>query len=65
MPQDEITGTLALLEPDDLYPAWKWIDPMERHGQMEAAEAQCWKDGSFGLMERWGLGPEDVMRSGV
>jgi len=38
--RDKITGTLALLKPDDLYPAWKWIDLMERHGQIDPAEAQ-------------------------
>jgi hypothetical protein len=59
--RDEITATLARLKPDDLYPAWKWIDLMEQHGRMDPAEAQRWKDGIFGLMERWGLGPEDVM----
>ena len=54
-----------LLKPDDLYPAWKWIDLMEQHGRMAPTEAQRWKDGIYALMELWGLGPEDVMRPGV
>ena len=39
MPQDEITETLALLEPDELYPAWKWIDLMERHGVIDVNDS--------------------------
>ena len=43
---------------DDIYPAWKWIDLTERHGQIDSAEAQRWTHGIFGLMERWGWGAE-------
>ena len=59
MSADKITETLALLKPDELYPAWKWIELMERRGEIDAAEAHRWKDGILGLMERWGLETDD------
>ena len=59
-----IAATLALLKPDDLWPAWRLIDAMEPHGHMPADEAQQWKDGIFGLMRRWGLEPDDVVKPG-
>ncbi len=31
---------LALLKPNDLFPAWKWIDMMEECGEIEADEAR-------------------------
>ena len=45
-----ISRTLALLKPDDLFPAWKWIDIMEQQGEIEAGEARLWKDGIYGLI---------------
>ena len=54
MLSDALTRTLSMLKPADLYPAWKWIDLMERAGEMGGVEAQRWKRGIFGLMELWG-----------
>ena len=62
MPQDALTRTLSMLKPADLYPAWKWIDLMERAGEMGGVEAQRWKRGIFGLMELWGLEPDEMVR---
>ncbi len=56
---DSISETLALLKPQDLYPAWRCIDLMERMGEMSADEAVRWKHGIFELME---LEPEDLVR---
>ena len=50
-------ATLALLEPDDLWPAWRFVDLLEKAGEMDADEAQQWRDGIFGLMRRWNLEP--------
>ena len=33
---------------------------MERAGEIRAEEALPWKHGIFGLMELWGLEPEDL-----
>ena len=41
-------------------PCWKWIDLMERAGEKGGVEAQRWKRGIFGLMELWGLEPNEV-----
>jgi hypothetical protein len=38
-----------------------WADLMERHGRMTPAEARRWKDGVYGLMELWGLEPDEVL----
>ena len=35
----------------------------ERLGEMSSAEAIRWKHGIFGMMEPWGLEPEDLLRS--
>jgi len=40
MLQDTITRTLALLKPDDLFPAWKCIDLMEQQGEIDPEEAR-------------------------
>ena len=61
MDQDVVSRTLALLNPDDLWPAWRWIDLMERHGGMCAEEARGWKDGIHDLMVLWGLEPGDLL----
>ena len=53
-------ATLALLEPDDLWPAWRFVDLLEKAGEMDADEAQQWRDGIFGLMRRWNLKPEHL-----
>jgi hypothetical protein len=36
MPHDAITRTLALLKPDDLFPAWRYIDLMEQGGEINS-----------------------------
>ena len=56
-----IPKTLALLEPDDLWPAWQMIDLEERDGEMDTAEAKRWREGIFKLMLRWGLEPESLV----
>ena len=33
---DAIPATLALLEPDDLWPSWRMVDAMEKTGSMSA-----------------------------
>ena len=43
-----ISRTLALLKPDDVFPAWKWIALTEAAGEIEAGEARRWKEGSTG-----------------
>ena len=45
----------------DLYPAWRCVDLMERLGEMSPEEAIRWQHGIFGLMERWGLEPDDLV----
>ena len=62
---DDITQALALLTPDDLFPVWRFVDSMERHGEMSDHEAARWKDGVFALMVMWGLEPDDLVRSSV
>ena len=56
-----ISRTLALLKPVDLFPARKWIDIMEERGEIEVDEARRWKEGIYGLMLLWGLGPDEVL----
>ena len=58
---NQLPATLALLKPDDLLPAWRMVLALEQAGEMEAGEAQRWKVGIFGLMQRWGLEPDDVI----
>ncbi len=58
-----MSRTVALLKPDDLFPAWKWIDIMEECGEIEADEARGWKKGIYGLMVMWGLEPDEVLRT--
>ncbi len=60
---DQLPATLALLKPDDLWPAWRMIDAMEKTGSMSPEEARRWKEGIYRLMERWGLEPGDLMGS--
>ena len=60
---DDITRALALLTPNDLFPVWRFVNLMERNGDMSANEAVQWKDGVFALMVMWGLEPEDLVRS--
>ena len=50
MPQDTLTRTLALLKPDDLFPAWRYIDLMEPGGEIDPEEARRWKEGIYWLM---------------
>ena len=59
---EDIPETLALLEPDDLWPAWRFVDLLERAGEMDAGEAKRWRDGIFKLMLRWRLEPSDLFR---
>ncbi len=58
---DAIIQTLSMLRPEELYPAWRYLDLMEEVGEMPPQEAKRWKDGIFGLMERWGLRPDDLV----
>ena len=60
MPQDEITRTLSLVKPDDLYPSWRLIDLLEETGRM-GPEAKRWKEGIYGLVMRWGLKPDELI----
>ena len=62
MAGDALTRTLSMLRPADLYPAWKWLDLMERAGEMGGVEAQRGKRGIFGLMQLWGLEADEVVR---
>jgi hypothetical protein len=59
--ESRFAQTLALLKQQDLYPAWRCVDVMERMGEMSPKEAVRWKHGIFGLMERWGLEPDDLV----
>jgi hypothetical protein len=43
-------------QPEELYPAWCWIDDLERAGVIGVNDALQWKAGIYELMERWGLG---------
>lgn len=58
---DVAARTLAILEPDDLWAAWKWIDMKQQAGEMHAADATRWKHGIFQMMERWELRPDDLI----
>jgi len=60
-PQDTITHTLALLKPDDLFPAWQYIDLMEQQGEIDPEEARQWKEETYGLMQLWGLEADDLL----
>ena len=51
-----------MLHPDELYSLWRYIDLMEQCGEADAEEARRWKHGIFGLMDRWGLEPDDLLR---
>jgi hypothetical protein len=44
----------------DLYSAWRCVELMERMGEITTGEAVRWKQGIFGLMERWEREPGDV-----
>ena len=59
---EDIPKTLALLEPDDLWPAWRMIDLLEQAGEMDETEAKRWREGIFKLMLRWRLEPEHLCR---
>ena len=61
---ETLARTLAMLQPDDIYPLWRYIDLMEQCGEADAHEAKRWKDGIFGLMELWELEPDHVIRPG-
>ena len=61
MAQNEITHTLSMMKPDDLYPSWRLIDLLEHTGRMPAAEAKRWKEGIFGLMLLWELEPDALI----
>ena len=56
----EIPESLALLRPDDLFPVWRLVDSLEKSGEMAADHAVRWKRGVYGLMELWGLEPDDL-----
>ena len=47
--------------PDDLYPVGRWVDEMERRGEISPARTSRWKEGIFGLMLLWGLEPDDLV----
>ena len=58
---ETLARTLAMLQPDELYPLWRYIDMMEQCGEADTDEAKRWKHGIFGLMLLWGLEPDDVL----
>jgi hypothetical protein len=60
---DQISRTLSIMKPEDLWPSWRLIDTMEQHGRMSSKEAERWKEGIFGLMKLWGLEPDEVLAS--
>ena len=37
---DDYAATLAELVPDDLWPAWRMVEALERAGEMNAVEAK-------------------------
>ena len=57
----EISRTLSIMTPGDLWPSWRCVDLLERHGEMDSAEARRWKVGIYRLMQRWGLEPDDLV----
>ena len=56
-----IPESLALLRPDDLFAVWCLVDSLEQAGDMTAEDAVRWKQGIYGLMELWGLEPDDLV----
>ena len=57
---DGLTATLALLKREEFFPLWSCVDRMEQLGEMSADDAIRWNHGIFGLMELWGLEPDDL-----
>ena len=57
----EISESLALLRPDDLFAVWCLVDSLEQVGEMAAGDAVRWKHGIYGLMMVWGLEPDDLI----
>jgi hypothetical protein len=55
------TALITSLKPQDRFPLWRCVDLAERLGKMQSDEAVRWKHGTFGLMERWGLEPDDFV----
>ncbi len=49
------------MEPDDLWPSWRFVDALDRAGHMDADEAERWKRGIFVLMNRWNLEPDNFV----
>ena len=56
-----IASTLSLLRPEDLFPAWRYVDLLEEMGEMHPREARRWKEGVYGLMVLWGMEPDDLL----
>jgi hypothetical protein len=64
MMRSEMDWTLSLLKPEELQPAWRYIDTLERLGALDPAEAALWRDGLFERMVAWGIEPEVRTRPG-
>lgn len=45
------------------FPVWCWFDEQERAGRISELEARRWKYGIYERMVRWGLEPEDLVRT--
>ena len=58
---NDVAHTLQLLTPRDLYPLWRCVDLAEQMRELCPDEAQRWKHGIFGLMERWGVERDDLV----
>ncbi len=58
---DEVAEVLGLLAPEDLFIVRCCVDSLEQSGEIAASEAARWKDGIFGLMDLWGLEPDDLV----
>ena len=58
---DEITRTLAILRPDELPTAWRWIELLHRDGELSDDAAARWKLGLIGLMRFWEVDASEVL----
>ena len=44
-----------------MFPAWCYVDRLEHLGRISGSEAECCKNGIFGLMVLWGLEASDLI----
>ncbi len=49
------------VRPEHLFPLWSCVDTMEQLGEMPPGDTLRWKHGIFGLMDLWGLEPDDPL----